>query len=96
MSKFITGTDMKCPHCNSPMVEREIDRFETLCEHVSDPNGEPSIKQSYGCSRPGCLVEAWRWLGDGEGPYHSDFHLKLPQNIPVGTLHDHINKSMKA
>ena len=59
---------MKCPCCRSELVEGEMLRLETLEEHVCDPNGEPSLKQSYYCSNPNCpTVPAkiyWNYMGE--------------------------------
>jgi len=40
---------MRCPICGSELVEGMGRRYETLEEHVSDPNGTPSLKPTYVC-----------------------------------------------
>lgn len=47
---------MFCPYCGSPLVKSgNQKRMETLSEHVSDPNGTPSLKDEYVCSAEGIL-----------------------------------------
>lgn len=62
---------MKCPLCQFDLVPGEQRRFETLVEHVTAPNDEPSMKQGYTCVRPYCPAEIFslHWLDNGEGPY---------------------------
>lgn len=45
---------MFCPYCGSPLIKSgEQRRFETLSEHVSNPNGSVSLKDEYVCSAEG-------------------------------------------
>ena len=45
---------MFCPYCGSPLVKSGSQkRMETLSEHVSDPNGIPTLKDEYVCSAEG-------------------------------------------
>lgn len=45
---------MFCPYCGAPLIKSgEQKRMETLSEHVSDPNGTPSLKDEYICSAEG-------------------------------------------
>lgn len=45
---------MFCPYCGSPLIKSgQQRRMETLSEHVSDPNGTPSLKDEYVCSANG-------------------------------------------
>ena len=47
---------MFCPYCGSPLVKSgNRIRMETLSEHVSDPNGTPTLKNEYICSAEGIL-----------------------------------------
>ena len=40
---------MKCPFCTAELIPGPMERYETLLEHVSDPNGEPSMRITYIC-----------------------------------------------
>lgn len=45
---------MFCPYCGEPLVKSGIQRpFETLSEHVGNPNGTPSLKDELICSAKG-------------------------------------------
>ena len=45
---------MFCPYCGSPLIKSGSQkRMETLSEHVSDPNGIPTLKDEYVCSAEG-------------------------------------------
>jgi hypothetical protein len=58
-----------CPVCKSKLEITHRDRYEDLSEHVSNPNGTPSMKDGYQC-----LNVAWceasllnfSWIQDGE------------------------------
>jgi hypothetical protein len=45
---------MFCPYCGEPLIKSGIQRrFETLTEHVGNPNGTPSLKDELVCSAKG-------------------------------------------
>lgn len=55
---------MFCPYCGQPLVKSgNRRRMQTLSEHVSDPNGEVSLKDEYICSAEG-LFERQYLIGD--------------------------------
>ncbi len=55
---------MFCPYCGSPLVKSgNQKRMETLSEHVSDPNGTPTLKDEYVCSAEG--IYGHQYLRDG-------------------------------
>lgn len=60
--------ELKCPVCGSPLVVTHQERYETLGEHVSDPNQLCSLKDGLQCSNLGCrsLEVGAVWLEDGE------------------------------
>lgn len=68
---------MRCPVCKSELVITGRERLETLAEHVSDPNGEPCLKDKYECLNPECKTRGrllWNAYGEryGDLPY-ADF-----------------------
>ena len=47
---------MFCPYCGSPLIKSgNQKRMETLSEHISDPNGTPSLKDEYICGAEGIM-----------------------------------------
>lgn len=55
---------MFCPYCGQPLVRSgNRRRMQTLSEHVSDPNGEVSLKDEYICGAEG-LFERQYLIGD--------------------------------
>ena len=66
-----------CPFCKKELVVTHQDRYEDLCEHVSDPNGTPSMKDGYDCLNDECLAFGTHsWIEDGE------YYCKRPEDIP--------------
>lgn len=74
MREYVTGHDMKCPVCDAGLIPKDEAHYETLVEHVGNPNGIPSMKTGWGCTNPECDIakSGVRWLEDGEGPYRSN------------------------
>lgn len=64
-------TNMGCPVCQERLVFKKRSNYETLVEHVSDPNGYVFKKDGYGCQNESCdaCKNGLIWLGDGEGPF---------------------------
>lgn len=69
-----------CPFCGQPLVEKGKKRLETMCEHVSNPNGTPSEKPALYCVNPECKFgKVWLWNGKsffddgGETFYNSEY-----------------------
>lgn len=63
-----------CPRCLSPLILGEGTRgYQTLVEHVSDPNGHVYSKDYFICSNKNCPTRVkddfWDWYGDY---YYSD------------------------
>lgn len=55
---------MFCPYCGSPLVKSGNQRrMETLSEHVSDPNGTPTLKDEYVCSAEGSFEHQYLMSG---------------------------------
>lgn len=60
---------MICPVCRKELVKGKDERYETLEEHVSDPNGTPSVKETFRCPDENCRINKkfegfWDWYGD--------------------------------
>lgn len=69
---------MFCPYCGSPLIKSgNQKRMETLSEHVSDPNGIPSLKDEYICGAEGTfnrqylISGSYKRLGCKFGILHS-------------------------
>ncbi len=58
---------MKCPKCKAILIVTGYSKHETLCEHVMDPNGEPSLKPEYRCKNK-CYPKRVFW--DIYGDYY--------------------------
>lgn len=58
-----------CPVCKSPLVVTHTGRYEDLSEHVTNPNGEPSLKEGYQCTNvEWCEISSLKftWILDGD------------------------------
>lgn len=91
---------MMCPKCYSSLIPREQKRVQSLSEHVCDPNGEPSMKQLYGCLNKdcACYIDNIRWTIDGErygGKYDIDYKFEGDNDAPFGTIWRRINAEHK-
>ena len=59
---------MKCPVCLKELEYTHKDRYESISEHASNPNGTPSLKKGYQCPDKFCVsycIDAV-WTDDGE------------------------------
>lgn len=69
-----------CPVCQTELVVTHQERYQSLAEHVSDPNREPSMKNGYQCPDSSCAshIVGATWTNDGElftdTPDHLDYH----------------------
>ena len=65
---------MFCPYCGSPLVKSGNQRrMETLSEHVSNPNGTPSLKDEYVCSAEGLFNKQYLLSDDAESRLGCEF-----------------------
>lgn len=48
----------RCPVCQSSLWMGGLEAYETLDEHVMDPNAEPAKKRTWICRTIGCLLSA--------------------------------------
>lgn len=71
-------SSMLCPACKTNLVPGNLEQYETLDEHICDPNGEERpLRQTYVCPNVSCFAhtEGTLWAYDGEGPYGGKFTL---------------------
>jgi len=68
---------LHCPYCKGELKITHQERYQDLSEHVSDPNGTPSMKDGYVCLNQACIAyETHTWISDG------DYFTKRPKDIP--------------
>ena len=67
--------DIGCPICKTRLVFVKRSNYETLNDHVGDPNGYVYKKDAFGCPNESCEAhkDGLKWLADGEGPYGGKF-----------------------
>jgi hypothetical protein len=69
-------SDLKCPFCKSDLEVTHKEHYQDLSEHVSDPNGVPSLKDGYDCLNQECLAfGTFSWIEDGE------YYTKKPEGL---------------
>jgi len=64
---------MKCPSCKSELIVSGQARLETVCEHVSNPNGIPSLKDKYICSDIDCETHNYGVCWNSGGEKYSEY-----------------------
>jgi len=80
---------IKCPCCLNVLEVTHQDRYQDLSEHVSNPNGLPSLKDGYQCPDTECIANKCDvvWIEDG------DYFLgKRPDNITRSELINALEK----
>lgn len=58
-----------CPVCRSELEITHTGRYQDMCEHVSNPNSEPSLKDGYQCTNVDWCEAAlmnFTWIADGD------------------------------
>lgn len=67
VKKFTEGK-IYCPVCEEELVVTHQDRYQDLSDHVSNPNGKPSLKDGYQCVNKKCFVSEsfYAWIYDGD------------------------------
>jgi len=64
---------MFCPRCLSPLIlGKDLRVYETIVEHVTNPNGFPIPKEFYICSNNSCLTRKYGIFWDFYGDNYSD------------------------
>jgi hypothetical protein len=76
-------TILKCPCCDSELKITHHEHYQDLSEHVSNPNGQPSLKAGYQCTNTDCIANLCdvAWIEDGDY-----FIGKRPENISYREL----------
>jgi hypothetical protein len=90
---------MLCPSCKASLVVTGRERLETLVEHVSDPNGTPSMKDKYECSDLSCPTRGFYfWNSYGETYTSAELYRVKPMvpfidgnEGPFGSLERRLN-----
>jgi hypothetical protein len=61
---------IQCPCCSTELVVTHRGRYEDLTEHVSNPNGKPTLKDGYQCPNEWCVCHPHNinctWIEDGD------------------------------
>lgn len=57
---------MRCPHCGQALIRGPLREYETLCEHVEDPNREEyPLRPTFVCpAGDACMAGYWDRDGD--------------------------------
>lgn len=89
---------MLCPLCRTILVAGPAKCYETLVEHVDDPNGERSARATLICPTTTCAAHhtGVYWSLDGDGPFNANFKAFtwLDNNPhPFGSRHREIHAS---
>lgn len=79
---------MECPKCKAQLIVSGQARLETLLEHVSDPNGTPSLKDKYVCSNADCVCNKHNVCWNSDGETYGGYKLFGSDELtsPYGTL----------
>lgn len=87
---------MLCPICKSELILGEgKKRYETLVEHVEDPNGIPCEKPYYICSNNKCESRAIvYWDEDGESYITGKNYFEIKDKYHSLTPYDSFQKKM--
>lgn len=77
-----------CPCCEKELVITHQGRYESLDEHVSNPNGTPSLKDAYQCTNEYCIANNLNvsWTENGET------FMRPPKEVKWTVAHDTIKK----
>jgi hypothetical protein len=81
-------TNLLCPCCDSVLAVTHQERYQDLCEHVSQPNATPSMKDGYQCPNSECIANQCdvAWIEDGE--YYTG-------QRPEGISYTQLNKALE-
>lgn len=81
--------NLLCPCCDTKLVYTHSDHYQDLCEHVSQPNRQPSLKPAFQCPNEECLAHICdvAWIEDGE--YYTG-------KRPEGITYSELDKALKS
>jgi hypothetical protein len=69
---------MYCPLCHSPLNNGKDKKYETLCEHVSDPNMEDyPLRPTFVCGKETCECHKQEVFWDESGDIYGGFKIKF-------------------
>jgi hypothetical protein len=103
MEKYLRETiyekEMFCPACKSKLVLGGLKKYETLLDHVSDPNGESEPAHTFICVNPECEVSKRDCFWDTMGEFFSRFNPKEIKFInnndaPFGSFQRELNAQL--
>lgn len=79
---------MRCPCCQKDLIFTHRDHYQDISEHVSNPNGKPSLKDAYECLDQSCIANNLNcsWIDDGE------IYIDPPEGISWSIAHRIIEK----
>ena len=79
---------MRCPCCEKELIVTHRDRYQDQSEHVSNPNGTPSMKDGYQCLDQYCIANnlGATWIEDGE------IYMDPPDGVKTTVAHRVIEK----
>jgi hypothetical protein len=64
----------RCPLCEQRLLPTHVGRYESLDEHVSNPNGTPSAKPGMQCTNKHCLSYELGCVWSAEGEVYLDYN----------------------
>ena len=73
---------MQCPACHAELVPGDPEKYQTLNEHVSDPNGECPPRATCRCPKATTGDAFCPMIGfwDPDGDYYGGFICRIPDH----------------
>ena len=78
---------MRCPICKTELIVTGQERLQTLGEHVGDPDGVPSFKDTHQCPNKECEACKDGLVWDDYGSFYS----YIREDIPYGKKYEFID-----
>ena len=77
----------QCPACSTELIRGKRMRYETLCEHVCDPNGynPRPTRDTWLCPNPHCVFCQRGFWSDAEGAWYNYYYsddVNIFMNVP--------------